>query len=57
MKIKKNCWGCKALKHDDQDIPNCTLGYKIEKEKRAPLEVCPKPRTMANLIKIKTESN
>lgn len=53
MRIKKNCFGCKAL-----SLKSCILGYKITTYEILgvhgagikPLEICPKPKTMEEYI-------
>lgn len=59
-KPKKNCNGCKALRGIGLE-QECQLNYKISIEKKEtddpktkvqiaiPLEICPKPRTYAQL--------
>lgn len=48
---KRTCEGCKALIQPvwSRYIFICSLGYSFD-EKYKPLEVCPKPKTIADLI-------
>ncbi len=60
LRIKKTCHGCKA-----DDNRGCLLGYKNENKTikgfeglsagRIPLEVCPKPKTNDEYIKLKMQ--
>lgn len=45
-----SCEGCRSLK-GNKDGVYCRLAFKMDKEKTAPLEPCPKPATMErNLV-------
>lgn len=50
MKIsqKRTCEGCRAL-YQGQYIDKCELGYMFN-EKFKPLEQCPKPKTLNELL-------
>jgi hypothetical protein len=53
---KRTCYGCRALNFKEA---LCILGYPIELKDKTPLlpepipmEICPKPRTYAELSKV-----
>ena len=54
MKIsqKRTCYGCRAVRISD--IIWCDLGYPIEMPKGIPMKPCPKPRTIKELVEVKT---
>jgi hypothetical protein len=51
--MKKTCEGCRALEYGliHNYCWECSLGYDIDSAKAVPKEQCPKPRTIAELIK------
>lgn len=47
-RLKKSCWGCKALRLNCHY--SCALNFLISNDK--PGEVCPKPRTYKKLVEL-----
>lgn len=54
LRLKKTCYGCRAMGSDSLGIPLCSLGFQMGFNKAriqglpsepVPLEPCPKPRT------------
>lgn len=50
MRMKKTCDGCRALEPDIYRLWQCSLHYKIDVKQGVPLEPCPKPRTIKQLV-------
>jgi hypothetical protein len=57
--MKKTCNGCRALRYGiiHNYCWECGLGYDIDITKGIPKEQCPKPRTIAELVKLGRNSN
>ena len=53
--MKKTCNNCRALEFGiiNKYIWECSLGYKVDFENAIPLEECPKPKTISELIQHK----
>jgi len=47
-KIKKTCEGCRAYEYINNVDRSCTLGYY--QDYGTPMEQCPKPKTIKQLI-------
>jgi len=51
--MKKSCNGCRALEYGiiHNHCWECSLGYDIDPVRGVPREQCPKPKTIAELIR------
>jgi len=54
-RMKKTCSGCRALEYGliHNYCWECSLGYDIDATKGIPKELCPKPKTIAELISLR----
>ena len=52
---KKTCDRCRALQMLSGETPRCLLGFQIDCDKVAPLEICPKPLIYTEFIELRNE--